>query len=64
MIIEEHKGVKQSFNTVDAKIWRRKYFKFIPNKLEEATWRKLVNQIKQDLGLTRAGDYKKAKFID
>lgn len=34
-------------------------FKFIPKDLSEKTWQKLVNQIKQDFKMTRAGNYRK-----
>tara|TARA_Y100001938_G_scaffold66855_1_gene92827 strand:- start:570 stop:1010 length:441 start_codon:yes stop_codon:yes gene_type:complete len=63
MIIDLHGGVKQSFYSKDAAIWRKTFFKFIPKDLTEATWRKLVNQIKQDFKMTRAGNYRKKKFI-
>ena len=59
MIIDLHGGVKQSFHSKDAAIWRKTFFKFIPKDLSEKTWQKLVNQIKQDFKMTRAGNYRK-----
>ena len=32
--------------------------------VSEKTWQKLVNQIKQDFKMTRAGNYRKKKFIE
>ena len=62
MIIDLHGGVKQSFHSKDAAIGG-KHFKFIPKDLSEDL-AKLVNQIKQDFKMTRAGNYRKKKFYE
>ena len=63
MIIDLHGELNNLF-ILKTLLYGENIFKFIPKDLSEKTWQKLVNQIKQDFKMTRAGNYRKKKFIE
>mgnify|MGYP000218029548 CR=1 FL=1 len=59
MIIISEYNIKDSYSSPDGKIWRRKFNYLFPEKITQSTWQKLINKIKKDFKLTKAGDYSK-----